>query len=328
MNDLLLHSGLVLFGLLGLYFGAEWLVRGSVELAKVLGISALVIGLTVVAFGTSAPEMFVGVALNNDGYPGTSVGNVVGSNICNIVLMLGVAALIRPMIVHRQIVKREMPILIVASGLFLVFVGNWEISRIEGGVLFAGILTYLAFNASKARQGRETELVQQFEEEVHPELVDRSPRHIVRNLVFVALGVLVLVVGAESLKKGAIFVAQHFGVSEAIIGLTLVAIGTSLPEIATSVVASLRNHGDIITGNAIGSCIFNLFAVMGVVALIRPMVPIEGILWVDLWIMIGVVVGAIPLMTTRGKLGRIEGVLLLAFYVVYVVLLIQREQAV
>ncbi|MEO0446380.1 MAG: calcium/sodium antiporter [Verrucomicrobiota bacterium] len=325
-DSLLFHCFLVLVGLAGLIFGADWLVRGSVSAAKMLGVSALLIGLTVVAFGTSAPELFVGVSLNKDGHSGTAVGNIVGSNICNIVLILGLAAMMRPVRIQRQIVFREMPVLLVASLVMMFFLLDWSLSRVEGGILFGGLLTYLAMTAWKAKKGEETEILKLLEEEV-PDKVDRTAKQISISVGLILLGIVILSVGAETLKRGALFLAYEWGVPEAIIGLTLIAVGTSLPEIATSVAASLRNHGDLITGNAIGSCIFNVLAVVGLVTLIKPMTGIEGLVWADLWTMFGVLALAIPFMIARWRLGRWEGAALLLIYGIYTFLLVQRGGA-
>ncbi len=327
MNEMMLNCGLVMAGLVMLYFGAEWLVRGSVTIAKMIGISTLVIGLTVVAFGTSAPEMFVGVSMAKDGYAGAAAGNVIGSNVCNILLMLGLSALMRPITVQRQIVVRELPILLVASLVFVAMLSDRSLVFWEGAVLFAGILIYLAMSGLLFKKGRVPTVVQQLEEEVVPPATKEESQGFKRwavALLMVAGGVLVLAGGAESLKRGSLFLAHRFGVSEAIIGLTLVAIGTSLPEIATSIVASIRKHGDIITGNAIGSCIFNLLAVMGIVPMLASMRDIRGIEWIDLGVMTGVVVLSMPLMASRWKISRWEGGLFLLLYLGYCVLLVQR----
>ena len=315
---------LVVVGLIGLYFGAEWLVKGSVDISLVLGISPLIIGLTVVAFGTSAPEMFAGIAFNHAGQQDAAIGNVVGSNICNIALMLGIAAVIRPLGVHGQLFKRDLPILVVASITFIYMLSDQNISRMEGGILFAGIIFYLIL--SFWSKGHDPVALAEVKEEVEETAhhVKPGPKLLVIAAIFVVFGIAVLSVSAKFLTIGAPPVARHFGVSEAMIGLTLIAIGTSLPEIATSVVASLRNQGDIITGNAIGSCIFNILAVVGLVALIKPIADIEGIETTDLAVMFGLLALSIPFLLTRKQLGRIEGIILLVLYVGYCALLTQR----
>ncbi|MFT5471517.1 MAG: cation:H+ antiporter [Verrucomicrobiales bacterium] len=315
----------VLIGLVGLYFGAEWLVKGSVDISLVLKISPLIIGLTVVAFGTSAPEMFAGVAFNLDGLPDAAIGNVVGSNICNIALMLGIAALIRPVPFNTQLFKRDLPLLFLATGGFIYMLTNdYTISRFEGGILFAGIILYLII--SFRVKGEDPKAAAEFEEEIADIADEVKPgaKFLVLALALVFVGLAVLTVGAKLLTVGAPFIAREFGVSEAIIGLTLIALGTSLPEIATAVVASLKKHSDIITGNAIGSCLFNLLAVVGLVALIKPIEGVKDITFVDLGFMAGVLLISVRFLFTRVNLTRFEGILLLGVYGLYCFLLSQR----
>lgn len=320
------NLGLVVVGLIGLYFGAEWLVKGSVDIALVLGISPLVIGLTVVAFGTSAPEMFAGVAFNNAGSPDAAIGNVVGSNICNIALMLGIAAVLRPIPVKPQLFNRDIPILLLASAGFIWMIWDGDITFVEGAVLFGGIFVYLGIIFGAAKRGIDPALAAELEEEVtHTAHTGKSRGKLVFLGIFLVIfGVAVLSFAAKLLTIGAPNVARAFGVSEAIIGLTLVAVGTSLPEIATSVVATIRRQGDIITGNAIGSCIFNLLAVVGLVAVIKPITGVQGIETVDLAVMFGVLVIGLPFMWTKKRIGRFEGIALLAIYAGYCYLLTQR----
>lgn len=307
------NAGLVLVGIVLLFFGAEWLVKGSVNMARMFGVSPLIIGLTIVAFGTSAPELFVGISLNKEGLTGTAVGNVVGSNICNIFLMLGIAAAIRPLSVHRQILKFDMPVLIVGSFVFTFVVWNHVVSRGEGALLFAGIIAYLIACGILVKKGAEPAVLEEFEEEVG----EKPKPSLVRALIdlgLIVIGLLLLVAGAESLKTGSVAIAERFGVPQPIIGLTLIAIGTSLPEIATAVVATVRKHGDIVVGNAIGSCIFNITAVLGLVVLIKPMASVDGVSNIDVMVMLASLLIVAPFMFTRKKLDRIEGVALLLLY--------------
>ncbi len=318
------NFGLVAVGIVALYYGASWLVGGSVSLARMFGISPLIIGLTIVAFGTSAPEMVVGIKLNNDGLAGTSVGNVIGSNICNILLMFGIAALIRPLAVHRQILKFDLPVLIAASFVFGWAIWDREITGLEGGILFTGIIAYLIACGILAKKGAEIAVLEEFDEEIG-EKPPVTAKRVLLDIFLILVGLVGLVIGAELLKVGSITIATRLGVPEPIIGLTLIAVGTSLPEIATAVVASLKKHGDIVVGNGIGSCIFNLCAVMGVVVLLKPMTVVDGIDNIDLFVMIGCLLIVTPLMLTRLKLHRIEGVVLLAIYGVYCYYLFQRS---
>ncbi|CAN5264997.1 calcium/sodium antiporter [soil metagenome] len=320
--DIFLNILAVCGGLAGLYFGAEWLVRGSGAIALKLGISPLVVGLTIVAFGTSAPELVVSLQFHlGAGKPDAALGNVVGSNICNIALILGVGALISPIVTHSQVLRREMPILLLVSLALVGILWDNQVTRWEGGALFAGIVAYTFFSLRLARNETAPPVLPDMAE-LEEGAKAQSTGKLVALIVF---GLVTLVVGSKLLEIGAISVARAFGVSDAIIGLTLLAFGTSLPELATSVVASLKRHGDLISGNAIGSCIFNILLIVGVTALAKPMV-VDGIEPLDLAFMVGLAVLVVPMMLWRGRqLGRFEGVLLLSIYVVYCFLLAQRE---
>ncbi len=321
--ELLLHIASLIIGLAMLYYGAEWLVAGSSRLALRLGITPLVVGLTVVAFGTSAPELSVGIQLNLAGHADAALGNVVGSNICNLLLILGISGLFRPLQIKGQIVKREMPILILASLVLVGMLWDGHLSRIEGGSLVAGIVGYLIFSFHFARKEGNPEVLEQYTEEIGVAPAQAKREKLGKLWLFILAGLIVLVVGSKCLETGGLFIARSLGVSEAIIGLTLLAVGTSLPELATSIVASIKGEGDIIAGNAVGSCIFNLLAILGLTILIRPMV-ISEIEPLDLAFMVGAAVVVVPLMIWRMRLGRLEGALLLGAYAVYMGLLTQR----
>jgi len=322
MIDWLLNSSYLVLGLVALYFGAEWLVGGSSRLALRFGLSPLVIGLTVVAFGTSAPEMFVSIGFNMSGRPDASVGNVVGSNICNIALILGVSALIRPLDIKGQIIKREMPILILASLALIAILRDGEIAQWEGALLALGIIIYVVTSLRLARSAG-PELLDEFASEFgDKDGAAEGGKPLVFTLLIVA-GLLTLVLGSHLLQVGAVFIAKGFGVSEAIIGLTLLAFGTSLPELATSIVACMKDEGDIVAGNAVGSSIFNIFAILGVTALIKGM-KISAIEPVDLGVMLATAVLVVPMMVTRRKLARVEGLILVLGYLAYIVSLAMR----
>lgn len=318
--DWILHISFLVFGLVALYYGAEWLVGGSSQLALRLGLSPLVIGLTVVAFGTSAPELFVSVGFNMRGLPDASVGNVVGSNICNIALILGISAIIRPLAIPGQIVRRDMLVLIGASLGLIAILWDRNIQQWEGALLVAGIVVYVVASLRSAlKAGPETS--KKFEAEIA--LADSDAGVAKTPLVFTLLilaGLIVLVLGSYLLQLGAVFIAEGFGVSEAIIGLTVLAFGTSLPELATSVVACIKNEGDIIAGNAIGSSIFNILAILGITALIKGM-TIKAVEPIDLGVMLLVTILVVPMMVTGKRLARAEGVLLVMGYFGYVVYL-------
>lgn len=316
--EILINFGILAAGLVMLYFGADWLVKGSTEIAYRVGISPLVVGLTVVAFGTSAPELLVSIQANLQTPPQADIalGNVVGSNICNLALILGVGALIRPIVVHAQLIRREMPILLAATVVFMVMLWDQEVSRMEGGILAVGIVLYVGISIWLARREPSPE---QFDEAgaKEVELVRQSgAKRVLLDVGLILIGLATLVYGADRLVVSGVALAKIFGVPSAIIGLTLVAFGTSLPELATSIVASVRNQGDIITGNAIGSCIFNLLAVVGIAALILPLNG-ENVNRIDLWVMLGTTVILIPFLTTRSRISRGEGAVLVLGYCAY-----------
>lgn len=322
---MLLNFGWVILGLALLYYGAEWLVKGSSELALKAGISPLVVGLTVVAFGTSAPELLVSVSANLKSPPqgDFALGNVVGSNICNLALVLGIAALISPLKIHSQVLKREMPILLIVTVVFLAMLWNGSVSRIEGALLFTGVIIYTVSSIVASRRGGKVEVdIDELQQELA--LVQSAGAGlVVKSLLLIVIGLVALVVGADRLVLGGGNLAAAWGVPQAVIALTLVAFGTSLPEVATTVVAALKGKGDLATGNAVGSCIFNLLAVIGITAGIAPLSSVD-LQIADLWVMGAVTFLIFPLMWTRRALGRGEGSFLVVGYLGYVAWLFLR----
>ena len=316
--EMWINFGWLSLGLLLLYFGAEWLVKGSSEIALKIGISPLVVGLTVVAFGTSAPELLVSLKANLKTPPqgDIALGNIVGSNICNIGLILGVGALIRPITVHAQILKREMPLLLVASVVFVAMLWDRSIARWEGGILAAGIVIYVVASIRMARKEPHAEIFEEFSEEEVKEIEKAGAGRILLDALLIVVGLATLIYGADRMVVSGEALARIFGVPEAIIALTLIAFGTSLPELATSIVASIKNQGDIITGNAIGSCMFNLLAVIGIAALVLPLNASE-LKPSDLWVMLGVTVIVFPFLASGRGLSRAEGAVLLTGYLGY-----------
>jgi cation:H+ antiporter len=308
----ILDIGWVVAGLVLLYFGAEWLVRGSSELAIRFGISPLVVGLTVVAFGTSAPELVVSVKANLDGSGGMAIGNVVGSNICNIALVLGVGAVIFPLGIQRQVVRREMPVLLGSTLVFFLMIKDGMIGRLEGGALFVGVLVYVIASLVQARKEDPN-----VSEDLDPEVIKAAKAgglgRVSLNIFLIVIGALLLVLGADRMVVGGESIARFYGVPDAIIGLTLFAFGTSLPELATSVVAAMKKEGDIIVGNAVGSCIFNLLAVVGLAGVVSPLKG-EGVTVIHLAVMLALTVILMPMMLHRMKLDRWEGALLVTGY--------------
>ena len=311
----------LLLGIIGLYFGAEWLVGGSSKLALKVGVSPLVIGLTVVALGTSAPELAVCLRLNFEGRPDAAIGNIVGSNICNILLILGFSSLIRPLKVHRQIIRKELPILLIVSFALILMLINQEVAKWEGVVLCAGIVIYILSSFKGANNNSESVGKDLSLADVSVE--DRRHSKTFPLVLLLLSGLILLVLGASFFEKGGIGLAKSFGVSEAVIGLTLLAFGTSLPELATSLVACIKNEGDIIAGNAIGSSIFNILAILGITAMFKPLL-VNDINLIDYSIMIGVVILCWLFVFKKMNLNRIKGGLFLCLYAGYIINILYR----
>jgi cation:H+ antiporter len=307
----------VLFVLGGLLLvgGAELLVRGASRLAVSAGIAPLVVGLTVVAFGTSAPEMAVTVGAASAGQAEVALGNVVGSNIFNVLFILGVSALIAPLVVAQQLIRLDVPLLIGASVVVLLMALDGQIGRVDGTVLFAGIVVYTVFLIRQSR--RESPAVAAEYDQAFGRPAKRV--HPVVNVALLLVGLGLLVLGARWLVDAAVTTATALGVSELVIGLTIVAAGTSLPEVATSVLATIRGERDIAVGNAIGSCLFNLLAVLGLGGIVAPAgIPVsEGALTFDIPVMIAVAVAALPVFLTGHTIARWEAALFLGYYVAY-----------
>lgn len=299
-------------GFIALYFGAEWLVRGSVALGLRLGITPLIAGLTIVAMGTSAPELVVSLLAARSGQTEIALGNVVGSNIFNIGLILGLTASITPLRVQSQLVKLDIPILIGVTLLFLFFFRDYSISKFEALILTAGTLGYIGLNIVNARAGKAPELTAEFQEEIHP---PSGP--VYKDIIYTVAGLALLILGSRWFVDGASGLARGFGVSEAVIGLTVVAAGTSLPELAASLAAAAKRHADVAVGNIIGSCIFNLLAILGVSGLFGGPLTSTGITQTDLWLMAGLSFLLVPFSLTRFILSRWEGLVLLALFLGY-----------
>jgi cation:H+ antiporter len=313
----------VLFGvgLVLLIVGAELLVRGASRLAAAVGISPLIIGLTVVAFGTSAPEMVVSVQSSLNGNPNLALGNVLGSNIFNVLFILGCSAIITPLIVSQQLIRLDVPIMVGVSALTWVFALNGAIDRWEGVILFLMIIAYTVFSVYMSR--RESKAVQdEYAEAFGVPEAKRSTLPI--NLLLVVAGLGALVLGSRWLIDSAITFAEVLGISDLVIGLTLVAAGTSMPEVATSIMASIKGERDIAIGNVVGSNIFNLMAVLGLSAAVSPVgVNVApSALAVDIPVMVAIAAVCLPIFFTGNRLSRWEGLLFLGYYVAYTVYLI------
>ncbi|MGL6140699.1 MAG: calcium/sodium antiporter, partial [Planktothrix sp.] len=261
---LLLIAGLVL-----LVLGAELLVRGASTIASILGIPSLLVGLTIVAYGTSSPEMSVSIQSSLAGQPDIALGNVVGSNIFNVLIILGISSLIAPLMVANQLIRLDVPIMIGVSFLTLMFASDGKISRVDGTILFIGAIVYTLFLIYEAKKQKNEES----DGDQSPNAVENNPKNWIINIGFIGIGLVLLVQGSNWLVESSISIARAIGVSELVIGLTIIAAGTSLPELASSVVATIRGERDIAVGNVIGSNIFNILAVLGLSSAVSP----EGI---------------------------------------------------
>lgn len=301
-------------GLALLLFCADYVVRGAVRLAQKLGLSTLLIGLTVVAFGTSAPEFVTSLTAALNDAPDMAVGNVIGSNIANLLLVLGIAAMAKPLVCSRQTIGRDAIAMLTATVLFTAvgFLGG--LKPWHGALLVGLLLLYLlhAYRAERQAVNAEAVHVQEVKD------VTGVPQNVWAAGLLLVIGLTGILIGADLLVRGGTGIARLAGISEAVIGLTLVALGTSLPEVATAIVASRRNHGDVAIGNILGSNIFNLLAIAGGVAMITPLpMPIQ-ILRFDIWILLAVTGVALLLLLCRRNLGRFTGIALVTVYIAYI----------
>jgi cation:H+ antiporter len=305
--------------------GAELLVRGASRLAIAAGISPLIVGLTVVAFGTSSPEMAVTVGSAYAGEADVALGNVVGSNIFNVLLILGASALIAPLVVAQQLVRLDVPVMIGTSVLALVLALDGSVGRIDGLLLFGGIIAYTVFLGRQRRRDDDA-VREECEEAFGGEERQRSSPWV--NIVLILGGLGLLVLGARWLVEAAIATANALGISELVIGLTIVAAGTSLPEVATSILATIRGERDIAVGNVVGSNIFNILAVLGLGGIVAPEgIPVSaGALSFDIPVMIAVAVATLPIFFTGYTIARWEGVVFLCYYVAYTAYLVLQAR--
>ena len=311
MPELLMIAIFIVSGLVLLFLGADWLVKGAVTMALHLGLSPLIVGLTVVALGTSIPEALVSVqaALGNQG--GIALGNVIGSNILNIALILGLSALIQPLKVDSHLVKADVPLLVGASFMLIVLLEDFHISRIEGALLLLGIVFYVCGNIMTVKRTSPKE-----DKIEGMEIPEDQSKNLFRHIGFLILGLIALAFGSEFLVSGAVDLARLWGLSEALIGLTIVSIGTGTPELATALMAAYRKTADIAIGNAVGSNLFNIMFVVGLAGLVAPM-DATGIKSSDLYVMFGLTILLLPTVWTGMVLDRKEGFLFLAVYVAY-----------
>ncbi|MEO1019956.1 MAG: calcium/sodium antiporter [Pseudomonadota bacterium] len=294
-------------GFIGLVLGGELLIRGAVGIARRLGVSPLVIGITLVGFGTSAPELVTCIQAALVGAPGLALGNVVGSNTANILLILGLAAIVRPVHASPEAFRRDGSALVVASLLCLGVMMLGIFDRIAGAFFVLALAAYLIATYLHDRQNSNS----------NAETADETGQSFVLLGALVVGGLILTIAGARLLVEGAIDLAQALGVSETIIGLTIVAIGTSLPEVVTSVVAAWRGHSDVAFGNVVGSCIYNLLGILGITAMVKPIpVPIE-IAHFDIWVMLAATAALVVATMTGWRVTRLEGMALLGGYIAY-----------
>lgn len=318
---------LFLLGLVTLIAGAEGLVRGASKLALSFGISPLVVGLTVVAMGTGAPELAVSVRAALEGQSDLAIGNVVGSNIANVLLVLGLSALVVPLAVAQQLIRQELPVMLGVGLLLYALAANGTLGHIDGLLLLAVLVVYTVFLVWQSRHS-----TRQLAREAEAELDALAPGSWDRSwgvqLMLVVVGLGLLVLGADWLVGAAVTYAKWFGVSELVIGLTVVAVGTSLPEIATSMLAGLRGQRDLAVGNVIGSNIFNVLGVLGAGAVVAPhgMAVAPSVLAFDLPVMLAVMFACLPIFFVSQRIERWEGALFVGFYVAYVVYLVLAAQ--
>ena len=303
---------LILLGIVLLYYGGEVLVDNSIHLARNFGLSRMVIGLTVVAFATSSPELAATITAALQGSPDIAIGNAFGSNIANLGLILGISVVIMPLAVKRRFLRREMAFMLFATIIvYPVMITGQELGRLEGAILFAFLVLFI-YTLLQTRT--EEDLAEDPEN-------DDTTRSTLAASLGVTIGIALLVVGAKVLIQGATDIALALGISELVIGLTLVAFGTSLPELAASIVAARRKEGDLVLGNLVGSNIFNLLCILGLTALIHPINVAPAAMTLNYWVMFGISVLVLIFLVTNLRLFRVEGVVLLSLYVGYIVYL-------
>lgn len=312
----MLNLLLLLLGVALLTAGGDALIRGSLAAAERLGISPLLSGLLIVGFGTSMPEMVVSVNAVIENRPDIAIGNVVGSNISNVLLILGVCALITPLAVKPLVLKRDAVTVVAASLLLPVLAWGGALERWDGVLLLIALGSFLLWAyRSESRQPAPASDVYQNE----AESLSARPKSAIWMITLIVAGLLLLILGSQVLLAGAVGIAELLGVSEAVIGLTLVAVGTSLPELSVSAIAALRHHADVAIGNIIGSNIFNVLGILGVSALIQPLPIHPRVLQFDQWVMLGTALVLLLFLLTGRRVSRIEGGLLLVGYGIYVV---------
>ena len=306
---------LLVLSLFALYIGAGWLVKGSTEIALKAKISNLVIGLTIVAFGTSAPELVVSLNASLSGQGDIAVGNIIGSNIFNIAAILGISAAIQPLQAKRQLTRLDIPILIAATAVFTLLFWNGVLGMLEGCFFLAGFIIYTVFSLYYSRK-HEKKVEEQIGE------LEKQPEPWYKDVLYIVGGLVILIFASNLLVNNAVSIAQELGVSEAVIGLTIVAAGTSMPELATSVVSALKKNPDIAIGNIVGSNLFNILAIAGTSSVVSP-IAAKNVNYVDLLVMLGLTLLLLPLVKSGQKISRAEGWALILVYLCYLAWLLR-----
>lgn len=304
----------IVIGLVCLFYGGEWLVNGAVNTARRMGVSPLVIGITLVGFGTSTPELVTSLEAAFAGSPDIAIGNVVGSNIANVLLILGSTALFYPLAVHRGALKRDGAMMCLATALLAGFAFAGVIGQTAGLVFMAALATYVLYTYLSERKAYDASAKMHRQE---AEVAEGESQPLAKALGLAVAGIVLTIAGAKVLVSGAIDLARLANISEAVIGLTIVAVGTSLPELAASIAAGLKRQGDVVIGNILGSNIYNILGILGITATVKPLTISEQILGVDIWVMCAAAVAAIAFSLTDSKISRNEGAILLAGYVFY-----------
>lgn len=312
-------------GLIILVLGADQLVRGASRLAAAFGVSPLAIGLTIVAVGTASPEIAVSLRAALNGQSDLTLGNVMGSNIFNILLILGVAAVVHPIVIAEQLIRKDAPIMLGVSVLVLALALDRNLGWLDGALLLSGLVVYTVFALRQSRA--ESQAVQKEYAEEFAQKEPRTLKNTLLNLGLIVVGLSLLVLGSEWLVEAAVRIAMALGVSELVIGLTIVAIGTSLPEAATSVIAALKKESDIAVGNAVGSNIYNLLGVLGLGALVAPggIAVAERVLQFDLPVVIFVALVTLPIFYIDSRISLLEGLLLIAYFSLYMLYIVLQS---
>ena len=306
MSYLILVAGLIV-----LLLGGELMVRGAVNIAYRFRVSALVVGMTIVSFGTSAPELLVSLQASIDGYPDIAIGNVIGSNIANLALVLGLTALILPIEVSKDTLYLDWPAMMVATIVTFLFMIDGQLVFYEGCLMFVALLGYTVFLIRRSRIGSKEEVVNEDESKL-------VKSNLLRDVSYIVIGCAGLALGSDWLVQGAVEISRSFGVSDLVISVTVVAFGTSAPELMTSLVAAIRKQSDISIGNLIGSNLFNLFSILGITSMVKSIPINDMILNRDMWWVLGISFIIFPMMLLGRRVGRLKGLFLFSAYIIYV----------